>query len=84
MAGPSDEDLLARVAVGGGDAFEAFTERHLSAIGGYARRMLGLTAPDDFGVIDAMARKICAWPFTAPFRRRGESLCRPEHHRRQR
>lgn len=47
MADPSDEDLLARVAVGDGDAFETFVERHLSAIGGYARRMLGPTAADD-------------------------------------
>ncbi|MEC8085179.1 MAG: sigma factor, partial [Pseudomonadota bacterium] len=47
MADPSDEDLLARVAVGDGDAFETFMERHLSAIGGYARRMLGPTAADD-------------------------------------
>ena len=35
MADPSDEDLLARVAVGDGDAME----RHLSAIGGYCPRM---------------------------------------------
>ena len=47
MADPSDEDLLARVAVGDGDAFETFMERHLSAIGGYARRMLGPTAAND-------------------------------------
>ena len=47
MADPSDEDLLARVAVGDGNAFETFMERHLSAIGGYARRMLGPTAADD-------------------------------------
>lgn len=47
MSDPSDEDLLARVAVGDGGAFEALMERHLAAIGGYVRRMLGPVAADD-------------------------------------
>ena len=47
MSDPSDEDLLARVAVGDGGAFETLMGRHLAAIGGYVRRMLGPVAADD-------------------------------------
>ncbi|MGB1006936.1 MAG: sigma factor [Thalassobaculaceae bacterium] len=47
VSDPSDEDLLARVAVGDGDAFETLMGRHLAAIGGYVRRMLGPVAADD-------------------------------------
>jgi len=56
MDGPSDHDLMARVARGDARAFQALTQRHAGRAVGLARRMLGSNAHAEDIVQDAFLR----------------------------
>jgi RNA polymerase sigma-70 factor (ECF subfamily) len=56
MDGPSDHDLMARVAQGDGRAFQTLARRHAGKAVGLARRMLGSDALAEDIVQDALLR----------------------------